>query len=202
MDSEVNFFLLHNLGFFTVRFFVTVTGCWEQAAAAKQLYCLVLLESRHWTVERFGCWDNAKLPKRPPSWPLESATCPRYLCLLSYHNRCEDSSSGKNPLSSPIFDFFLTYVHLSILGFTGLLWEKYLYFSKNRFSITKICYSSYDPFSSFQDIALVGELTIKDCAMHFGWIYGMTKKQVEAKYAFLEELLDLPPEDKYVCNLR
>ncbi|KAK6632871.1 hypothetical protein RUM43_012610 [Polyplax serrata] len=52
-----------------------------------------------------------------------------------------------------------------------------------------------------QDIALVGELTIKDCANYFGWIHGMTNKQIEAKYAFLEELLDLPPRNVYVKNL-
>lgn len=54
----------------------------------------------------------------------------------------------------------------------------------------------------FQDIALVGELSIKDCAIHFGWIYGMTRKQVEAKYAFLQELLELPAEEQYVSHLR
>lgn len=54
----------------------------------------------------------------------------------------------------------------------------------------------------FQDIALVGELTIKDCAYHFGWIHGMTDKEIEAKYNFLESLLDLPSRNVYVKNLR
>jgi len=53
-----------------------------------------------------------------------------------------------------------------------------------------------------QDIALIGELTIKDCAMYFGRIYGMAQEEIEKKYEHLRNLLDLPTEDKYVNTLR
>lgn len=53
-----------------------------------------------------------------------------------------------------------------------------------------------------QDIALVGEFTIKGALQHFGWIFGMTDEQIDAKHRFLEELLDLPSAEKYIKNLR
>jgi ABC-type Na+ transport system ATPase subunit NatA len=51
-------------------------------------------------------------------------------------------------------------------------------------------------------VALVGEFTVKGALMYFGRIFGMTNKEIEEQYEFLSNLLELPPKDRYVKNLR
>lgn len=53
-----------------------------------------------------------------------------------------------------------------------------------------------------QDIALVGEFTVKGALQHYGWIFGMTDEQINKRHAFLEKLLDLPPSNKMIKTLR
>ena len=53
-----------------------------------------------------------------------------------------------------------------------------------------------------QDIALVGEFTVKGALEHFGWIFGMTDDEIHERYNFLSKLLDLPPGYKLIKNLR
>jgi len=38
--------------------------------------------------------------------------------------------------------------------------------------------------------------------MYFGWIFGMKNEEIEERLEFLSNLLELPPEDRYVKNLR
>lgn len=52
-----------------------------------------------------------------------------------------------------------------------------------------------------QEVALVGEFTVKGALMYFGRIFGMTNKEIEEQYEFLSNLLELPPKDRYVKNL-
>ncbi|KAK6632857.1 hypothetical protein RUM43_012596 [Polyplax serrata] len=52
-----------------------------------------------------------------------------------------------------------------------------------------------------QDIALVGEFTVKGALEHFGWIFGMTDEEIEERFQFLSKLLDLPPAHKLIKNL-
>ncbi|KAE8751826.1 ABC-transporter, subfamily H member 01 [Frankliniella occidentalis] len=49
-----------------------------------------------------------------------------------------------------------------------------------------------------QEVALVGELTVRETLFYFGWIFGMTDDQIEERIAFLQQLLDLPPKNKFV----
>jgi ABC-type Na+ transport system ATPase subunit NatA len=43
---------------------------------------------------------------------------------------------------------------------------------------------------------------VKGALMYFGWIFGMKKEEIEEKFEFLSNLLELPPQDRYVKNLR
>jgi ABC-type Na+ transport system ATPase subunit NatA len=51
-------------------------------------------------------------------------------------------------------------------------------------------------------VALVGEFTVKDAMNYFGWIFGMNDREIEKRFKFLDDLLDLPPTDRYIKNLR
>jgi ABC-type Na+ transport system ATPase subunit NatA len=51
-------------------------------------------------------------------------------------------------------------------------------------------------------LALVGEFTVKGALMYFGCIFGMKNEEIEEQLEFLSNLLDLPPKDHYVKNLR
>lgn len=53
-----------------------------------------------------------------------------------------------------------------------------------------------------QDIALVGEFTVKGAINHFGWIFGMSNKEIDDRFEFLSKLLDLPPRNQYIQDLR
>ncbi|XP_054268829.1 ABC transporter G family member 20 [Macrosteles quadrilineatus] len=52
-----------------------------------------------------------------------------------------------------------------------------------------------------QEIALYGEFTIRETMMYFGWVSGMTTKEVDEKLDFLINLLQLPPHSRAVKNL-
>jgi ABC-type Na+ transport system ATPase subunit NatA len=51
-------------------------------------------------------------------------------------------------------------------------------------------------------VALVGEFTVQGALMYFGWIFGMKKEEIEERFEFLSNLLELPPKDRYVKDLR
>ncbi|XP_044267238.1 ABC transporter G family member 20-like [Tribolium madens] len=51
-----------------------------------------------------------------------------------------------------------------------------------------------------QDIALVGEFTVKDAIFYFGRIFDMPEKMLEERFNELSGLLDLPPEDRFIRN--
>lgn len=53
-----------------------------------------------------------------------------------------------------------------------------------------------------QEIALYGEFTIRETMVYFGWISGMTTKQVDEKIEFLIPFLKLPPASRTVKGLR
>lgn len=53
-----------------------------------------------------------------------------------------------------------------------------------------------------QDVALVGELTVRETLLYFGWLFGMTDDAIGERIAFLQQLLDLPPLNKFVKMLR
>jgi len=38
--------------------------------------------------------------------------------------------------------------------------------------------------------------------MYFGWIFGMKDEEIEQQFEFLSNLLELPPKDCYIKNLR
>lgn len=44
-----------------------------------------------------------------------------------------------------------------------------------------------------QEIALVGEMTVKETIFYFGRIYGLTDEKIREKFKLLKELLQLPP---------
>ncbi|KAL4708562.1 hypothetical protein ACJJTC_014170 [Scirpophaga incertulas] len=52
-----------------------------------------------------------------------------------------------------------------------------------------------------QDIALVGEFTVRDAIYYFGRIYGMKPAKLKEKFAFLSSLLDLPNEGRLIKSL-
>uniref|UniRef100_A0A1B6GX14 Uncharacterized protein n=1 Tax=Cuerna arida TaxID=1464854 RepID=A0A1B6GX14_9HEMI len=52
-----------------------------------------------------------------------------------------------------------------------------------------------------QEIALYGEFTIRETMVYFGWVSGMTTKEVDDKLEFLINLLQLPPSSRSVKNL-
>ncbi|CAH1102721.1 unnamed protein product [Psylliodes chrysocephalus] len=49
-----------------------------------------------------------------------------------------------------------------------------------------------------QETALVREFTVKDAIYYFGRIFNMTEKAIEERYKTLDELLNLPPENRYL----
>ncbi|KAJ8957482.1 hypothetical protein NQ317_014263 [Molorchus minor] len=51
-----------------------------------------------------------------------------------------------------------------------------------------------------QDIALVGEFTIKDAIYYFGRIFNMEEDLISQRYCILHSLLELPPDDRYLKN--
>ena len=53
-----------------------------------------------------------------------------------------------------------------------------------------------------QELALYGEFTIRETMLYFGWVAGMTTKQVDDKIEFLVSFLQLPPASRPVKNLR
>lgn len=57
-------------------------------------------------------------------------------------------------------------------------------------------------FAYFQDIALFTDFTIRDTMFYFGKIFGMSTAQVEERFAFLHRMLELPPEERLIINLR
>ncbi|PSN45709.1 hypothetical protein C0J52_19135 [Blattella germanica] len=53
-----------------------------------------------------------------------------------------------------------------------------------------------------QDVALVGEFTVKGAITYFGWICGMSNDEIDAEFLYLSKLLELPPKERYIKNLR
>ncbi|XP_012551708.2 ABC transporter G family member 20 [Bombyx mori] len=51
-----------------------------------------------------------------------------------------------------------------------------------------------------QDIALVGEFTVRDAVYYFGRIYGMEHKKMTERFEFLSSLLDLPSGNRLIKN--
>ncbi|KAI2474061.1 ABC transporter G family member 23-like [Diabrotica virgifera virgifera] len=51
-----------------------------------------------------------------------------------------------------------------------------------------------------QDIALVGEFTVKDAIYYFGRIFSMEDSLIAKRYRNLHTLLELPPDDRYLKN--
>nr|CAD7456441.1 unnamed protein product [Timema tahoe] len=52
-----------------------------------------------------------------------------------------------------------------------------------------------------QEIALFGELFIKETMMYFGWIFGMSTQEICERLHFLLSFLDLPSKNRLVKNL-
>ncbi|VVC96253.1 ABC transporter G family member 23 [Leptidea sinapis] len=52
-----------------------------------------------------------------------------------------------------------------------------------------------------QEVALFGEFSMRETMIYFGWISGMSTKEVEEKVDFLVDLLQLPNPGKQVKNL-
>ncbi|KAJ9578930.1 hypothetical protein L9F63_024960, partial [Diploptera punctata] len=52
-----------------------------------------------------------------------------------------------------------------------------------------------------QDVALIGEFTVKGAVQYFGWIAGMSDQEIQDQFRFLARLLDMPPEDRFIKNL-
>ncbi|CAH2096872.1 unnamed protein product [Euphydryas editha] len=52
-----------------------------------------------------------------------------------------------------------------------------------------------------QDIALVGEFTVRDAVYYFGRIYGMKKQKLKERFDFLLNLLDLPSGSRFIKSL-
>ncbi|GBP06201.1 ABC transporter G family member 23 [Eumeta japonica] len=52
-----------------------------------------------------------------------------------------------------------------------------------------------------QDIALVGEFTVRDAVYYFGRIYAMRSQKLQERFEFLSDLLDLPSGGKLVKYL-
>ncbi|KAL1498317.1 hypothetical protein ABEB36_009133 [Hypothenemus hampei] len=51
-----------------------------------------------------------------------------------------------------------------------------------------------------QDIALVGEFTVKDAVFYFGRILNMEDKLIQERFTKLSKLLELPPDDRFLKN--
>lgn len=52
-----------------------------------------------------------------------------------------------------------------------------------------------------QEIALYGEFSIRETFIYFGWIAGMTTKEVDEKLDFLVKFLMLPTASRFIKNL-
>lgn len=52
-----------------------------------------------------------------------------------------------------------------------------------------------------QDIALVGEFTVRDAIYYFGRIYGMKMEKMVERFEFLSNLLDLPSGNRLIKTL-
>lgn len=53
-----------------------------------------------------------------------------------------------------------------------------------------------------QEVALNKEFTIRESLYYFGWINGMSTKQINSKVDFLINFLMLPSADRHIKNLR
>jgi len=53
-----------------------------------------------------------------------------------------------------------------------------------------------------QDVALVGELNIKETVFYFGRIYGLEDEEIEERFQFVHKLLDLPDKSRFIKFLR
>jgi len=53
-----------------------------------------------------------------------------------------------------------------------------------------------------QETSLLEEFSIKNCLQYQGYIYGMSDEKIKERHEFLEKLLDLPPGDRLVRQLR
>lgn len=53
-----------------------------------------------------------------------------------------------------------------------------------------------------QDISLYAFFKIKEVFKYFGWVYGLSNDQIDREIRFLNELLDLPDENRFIKNLR
>jgi ABC-type multidrug transport system ATPase subunit len=49
-----------------------------------------------------------------------------------------------------------------------------------------------------QELALVGEFTVRETIFYFAKIYGMTNEKIHERYEFLRNLLQLPDGDMYI----
>lgn len=56
-------------------------------------------------------------------------------------------------------------------------------------------------YFSSQDIALVGEFTVRDAIYYFGRIYGMKKKKMIERFDFLSNLLELSSGNRLIKTL-
>ncbi|XP_034254598.1 ABC transporter G family member 20 isoform X1 [Thrips palmi] len=52
-----------------------------------------------------------------------------------------------------------------------------------------------------QEIALLGEFSIRETMMYFGWIFGMPSSEIQERLDFLLNFLDLPSQNRLVKNL-
>lgn len=52
-----------------------------------------------------------------------------------------------------------------------------------------------------QELALYGEFTMRETLLYFGWVAGMTTSQVDARMAFLLQMLQLPSPQRFVSEL-
>ncbi|XP_050499822.1 ABC transporter G family member 23-like isoform X1 [Diabrotica virgifera virgifera] len=51
-----------------------------------------------------------------------------------------------------------------------------------------------------QDVALVGEFTVRDAIFYFGRIFGMKESRIEERFSELSEFLNLPPDNRFIKN--
>lgn len=52
-----------------------------------------------------------------------------------------------------------------------------------------------------QDVALVGEFTVKEAIYFFGRIYGLSEEKLASRLKELMSLMELPSEDRLIKNL-
>ena len=53
-----------------------------------------------------------------------------------------------------------------------------------------------------QETSLLEEFNIKNCLQYQGYIFGMSDEKIKERHEFLEKLLDLPPANRLVRQLR